>query len=112
MYLGQGFEGVVFHNGQHVYKVILPWFTGGKKWYTYQHLTFFFEKETYKSFYQLEELIEFEGLFIEKYLYEPSEPVAAFTEDDVINFLTECWQKKIVIRDCKKENFIIFNVII
>ena len=33
-YLGQGFEGVVFHNGQHVYKVVLPWFTGGNKWYT------------------------------------------------------------------------------
>jgi len=111
-YLGQGFEGVVFHNGQHVYKVVLPWFTGGNKWYTYQHLTFFFEKETYKSFYQLEEVIEFEGLVIEKYPYEPSKPVTAFTEDDVINFLTECWQKKIVIRDCKKENFIRVNGII
>ena len=27
-YLGQGFEGVVFHDSTHVYKVIMPFFIG------------------------------------------------------------------------------------
>lgn len=29
-YLGQGFEGVVFHDSTHVYKVIMPFFKGKK----------------------------------------------------------------------------------
>ena len=108
-YLGQGFEGVVFHNANYVYKVILPFFEGGDKWYTYRHLTFFFEKREYKSFYHLDEVLEFEGLFIEKYPYEASEPVVNFSEKDAIQFLTECWQKKVIIQDCKRENFIRVN---
>ena len=58
-YLGQGFEGVVFHDNTHVYKVIMPFFKGKNKWNTYRHLTFFFEKEDFKSFYHLEEVIEY-----------------------------------------------------
>ena len=93
-YLGQGFEGVVFHNANYVYKVILPFFEGGDKWYTYRHLTFFFEKREYKSFYHLDEVLEFEGLFIEKYPYEASDPVVNFSEKDAIQFLTKKKKKK------------------
>ena len=105
-YLGQGFEGVVFHDNTHVYKVIMPFFKGKNKWNTYRHLTFFFEKEDFKSFYHLEEVIEHKKVFIQKYKYEPSTPVDKFTQKDIILFLTECWQKKIIVQDCKKENFI------
>lgn len=90
-YLGQGFEGVVFHDNAHVYKVIMPFFKGKNKWSTYRHLTFFFEKEDFKSFYHLEEVIEYQNVFIQKYKYEPSTPVDKFTQKDIILFLTECW---------------------
>jgi len=105
-YLGQGFEGVVFHDSSYVYKVIMPFFKGKNKWNTYRHLTFFFEKEDFKSFYHLEEVIEYQNVFIQKYKYEPSTSVDKFTQKDVVLFLTECWQKKIIVQDCKKENFI------
>lgn len=105
-YLGQGFEGVVFHDSTHVYKVIMPFFKGKNKWNTYRHLTFFFEEENFKSFYHLEEIIEHKNVFIQKYKYEPSTPIDKFTQKDVVLFLTECWQKKIIVQDCKKENFI------
>lgn len=109
-YLGQGFEGVVFHDNYYIYKVILPFFSGGNKWNTWRHLSFFLEQEQYCSFYQIEELIETEdGFLIEKYPYEKSEPVEYFTEEDCIFFLTECWQKKIIVQDCKRENFIRVN---
>ena len=105
-YLGQGFEGVVFHDSSYVYKVIMPFFKGKNKWNTYRHLTFFFEKEDFKSFYHLEEVIEYQNVFIQKYKYEPSTPVDKFKQKDVVLFLTECWQKKIIVQDCKKENFV------
>lgn len=112
IYLGQGFEGVVFHNNEYVYKVLLPFLKAKDKWKTYRHLTFFIDtnnENNYESFYSLNEIIEYEGVFIEKYPYEISEPVICFSEEDVIQFLTESWQKKVLIQDCKKENFIRVN---
>lgn len=112
-YLGQGMEGVVFHDGVFVYKVIVPFFEGGSKWSTYRHLTYFFEKGQYASFYNLIDVIETkDGFLIEKYPYEKSECVKEFTRKDCIRFLTECWKKKIIVQDCKKENFIRVNGII
>jgi hypothetical protein len=49
-YLGQGFEGVVFHDNTHVYKVIMPFFKGKNKWNTYRHLTFSSKKKTLSHF--------------------------------------------------------------
>lgn len=112
-YLGQGFEGVVFHDKKWVYKVIVPFFEGGSKWYTYSHLSFFFENDKYDSFYNLNEIIETdEGSLIEKYLYEKSEKVTSYTEEECIKFLTDSWRKKIVVPDCKCENFIRVNGIL
>ena len=109
-FLGQGNEGVVFHDKEWVYKVIIPFFESGDKWSTYRQLTFFFKQEDFKSFYHIEEVMESsDGFFIEKYKYEKSEPVHEFSEDDCIAFLTECWQKKIVVQDCKRSNFIRVN---
>ena len=111
-FLGQGFEGVVFHDERWVYKVIIPFFVKGNKWNTIKHLSFFLEddKRDYKSFYKIEELIETkDGYLIEKYPYEKSASVTAFSEKEVIDLLVECWQKKLIIQDCKKENFIRVN---
>lgn len=112
-FLGQGFEGIVYTDGVWVYKVIVPFFDGkGDKWGTLNHLYFFMRESTehYKSFYKIEELIETkEGILIEKYPYESSEKVETFSETDGIQLLTECWQKKVLILDCKKDNFIRVN---
>ncbi len=112
-FLGQGFEGIVYTDGVWVYKVIVPFFDGkGDKWGTLNHLYFFMREspEHYKSFYKIEELIETkEGILIEKYPYESSEKVETFSETDGIQLLTECWQKKVLILDCKKDNFIRVN---
>lgn len=115
-YLGQGFEGVVYTDRKWVYKVIVPFFEGkGDKWGTLNHLYFFMRESTelYKSFYKIEELIETkEGILIEKYPFEFSERVKNFSETDAIQVLTECWQKKVLILDCKKDNFIRVNGVI
>ena len=111
-YIGHGKEGFVFHDNKWVYKVLDFSSSKTEKSCVMNRLCFFLrrEKRKYKSFYEIEELIEVkEGVFIEKYLYEESEEVMQFTEKDIVQLLVECWQKKVIILDCKKENFIRVN---
>ena len=109
-YLGHGTKGIVFHNNTWVYKIIIPSCENENTSEILSSLHFFLKKETYLSFYQIEELINTnEGYIIQKYKYEESEKVTEMSEHDIIIFLTECWQKKIVVKDCKKENFIRVN---
>lgn len=108
-YLGQGFEGVVFHDEQYIYKLILPFYHSENKWSFYNHLNFFFEKSEHRAFYQIEIIETKSGFLIQKYPYEKSEIVTKFSEQDCIDFLTQCWQKRIIVQDCKKENFIRVN---
>lgn len=105
-YLGQGQEGVVFHNHISVYKVIMPFYPGKDSMETRRHLSYFQNIIPNESFYRLDEIIEFDGHLIEKYPFEVSEPVLNYSEDEAINFLADCWSAKIIVQDCKPLNFI------
>lgn len=105
-YLGMGNEGVVFHNEKYVYKVLVPYYWGKDKRETLRRLSYFFNLSPCKYIYNIEQIIEHKGYIIEKYPYERSMAVTDLTEPEVIGFLTECWQNRIIIKDCKKKNFI------
>ena len=102
-YLGHGCEGVVFHDHQWVYKVYIdcPNRTELKR-----RVSFFLNIKHSQILYRIDECIEMEDAVIIKYPYEPSTPCVNFTEDEAIAFLTECFQNKMAIRDCKPLNFI------
>lgn len=105
-YLGQGQEGVVFHNHISVYKVIMPFYPGKDSMETRRHLSYFQNITPNDSFYKLDEIIDFQGHLIEKYPYEISEPVFNYNEEEAIQFLSDCWIAKVIVQDCKPLNFI------
>ena len=108
-YLGQGNEGIVFHDNTHVYKVLVPYYKGKNKLETYRRLSYFLDIKNAPTIYELESVSEYKDFIIEKYKYEPSEPCIVLSEKNAIDFLTDCWQKKIIIQDCKNKNFIKIN---
>lgn len=103
-YLGQGSEGVVFHDGVSVYKVLSQ--QKRDKAEIYRRLSFFFNISSSGCFYKIDNLIEYGDFFIEKYKYEPSTPCDSISEKEAVDFLTECWQNHFVIKDCKIKNFV------
>ncbi|MBP5346783.1 MAG: 4Fe-4S cluster-binding domain-containing protein [Bacteroidales bacterium] len=105
-FLGFGSEGIVFHDREFVYKVIVPKHAIKDKMELFRRLSFFRNPISCKHITRLEDVIEFEDYIIEKYKYEVSSPITTFVESEVIDFLTECWQNKMVIKDCKIKNFI------
>ena len=105
-YLGRGQEGVVFHDAASVYKVVMPFYPGKDASETKRHLSYFANIVAGDSFYRLDEVVDFEGHVIEKYPYEPSEPVFCYSEEEAIRFLSDCWSAKIIVKDCKPQNFI------
>lgn len=108
-YLGQGQDGVVFHNHTSVYKVIMPFYPGKDSMEIRRHLSYFQNITPNESFYRLDEIIDFNGHLIEKYPYEISEPVFNYSEEEAINFLSDCWSAKVIVQDCKPLNFIRIN---
>lgn len=105
-YLGEGVEGVVFHDTQKVYKVSLPknkktvnpllWATLEEKKPLFQNTIHFFEIVP----------VQFQGIHILTYPYVKGEALSDLNEAEMISFLTECWQKKLIFHNIKAENFI------
>jgi glycosyltransferase involved in cell wall biosynthesis len=105
-YLGEGVEGVVFHDTQKVYKVYLPknnntvnpllWATLEENMPQFQNTIHFFEILP----------VQFQGINILTYPYVKGEALSYLNEEEIHSFLTECWQKKLVFHNIKAENFI------
>ena len=107
--LGQGFTSVVFHDTKKVFKVCM--FSGIKSLvYKKAMLASLKYKlpafENSAFFYPIHEIIENDQYFIIVYDYEPSEPCASFSEKELIPFLAECWQRRLIFQDIKPDNFI------
>lgn len=108
-FLGQGEEGVVFCNADYVYKVYLSQFNGKGLTETYRSLSFFTYLRRCKHTYIVDEIINDDNCIIAKYKFEESQPCNQYTEEMIIPFLTECWQNKIILQDCKPHNFVIVD---
>ncbi|MBQ0089322.1 MAG: glycosyltransferase [Prevotellaceae bacterium] len=103
-YLGLGQEGVVFHDENKVYKVFVPIvFYNNQIWRT-QHLLHF-KRDVFKDSHHFY-IVDFLSDEVISYEYEPSEPCLNYSIEDAISFLTECWRYKIIIKDCKPNNFV------
>ena len=113
-YLGEGFSGIVFHDGNFVYKVHIP--LSNDSYGESNGLAYLHEKlHVFKNsvhFYELD-LFKVEGIPVLKYLYEKGEEVGRISEDEYIDFLTESWGKKVSFKSITKDqNFIRVNGIL
>lgn len=106
-YLGLGHEGVVFTDKRNVYKVLLPINNETFNFeIAYRRKSFFVNlSKDLKHLYCIE-LIRTQETIIVKYPFEKGEKCNSYTEDEAISILTELWQQKIIILDCKPENCI------
>lgn len=107
VFLGQGNEGVVFHDGESVYKVLIPF------WYKYydakeheRRCSVFLQIENAATLYKIGEILSYKGFIIQKYKYEKGNVCKSYTIDEIVPFLVECWQHRIIVIDCKPANFI------
>lgn len=106
-YLGVGHEGVVFTDTRNVYKVLLPINNNTFDFeIAYRRKSFFVNRSKgLKHLYYIE-LIKTKENIIVKYPFEKGEKCSSYTEVEAISILTELWQQKIIILDCKPENCI------
>lgn len=107
-YLGEGLASTVFHDHKRVYKLYLPQsdsYGEIKK----GSLALLKDKIPYfkgaTHLFELTALEEIEGHSLLIYPYEESSPIKNTNEEEMIGFLTECWQRKLIFRDIKRENF-------
>ncbi len=106
-YLGVGHEGVVFTDKKSVYKVLLPINIETFNFeIAYRRKSFFVNLPKHlKHLYSIG-LIETQETIIVKYPFEKGKKCTTYTEEEAVSILTELWQQKIIILDCKPENCI------
>lgn len=112
-FLGEGMTSVVYHTTERVYKV---YFLDSFEALSYKTQMLGDLKSKIKLFdnssffYPIEEFIKInDKRFVLVYPYEISEKCKSFQEDEIQDFLVECWQKRIIFQDLKPENFIRVN---
>jgi hypothetical protein len=110
LFLGEGMSSVVFRTAESVYKVFLLENIEGLS-YKKQMLSVLQTKshlfDNSNFFFPIQDLINLnENEIILIYPYEKSEPCYNFHFDEIQEFLTECWRKRIVFQDIKPDNFI------
>jgi glycosyltransferase involved in cell wall biosynthesis len=112
-FLGEGKSSVVFTDETLVYKVFLleNYEALGYKrniLSTIQANKSKFDNSDF--FYSIQQIIEVsKDCFVLIYPFEISEPCTSFEQDEIQNFLVECWQKRLIFQDVKPENFIRVN---
>ncbi|MBI5498738.1 MAG: radical SAM protein [Deltaproteobacteria bacterium] len=107
-FLGEGCSGVVFHDGKLVFKVHLarqPNFHPESDTLAYLHsrLGDFANR---KHFAPLAALDLVDGVWVLSYPFEHGTPVDAFLEDELVSFLAECWETKVIFRNIPTDNFV------
>lgn len=105
-FLGSGFAGVVFHDTRFVYKVHIPVATNNFS--ESDHILFLKEKlglfKNRRHFYELKDLFKLRERYILVYPYEKGDKVTELTETDMISFLSELWEMKIMCRSITRQN--------
>lgn len=112
-YLGEGKSSVVFSADGFVYKVFLleKYEALGYKRHIVETIRSNKHKfENTDFFYPIHQIIELDNDFhVLIYPFEPSEPCLDFEQNEIQDFLVECWQKRLIFQDIKPENFIRVN---
>lgn len=108
VFLGEGFSGVVFHDGRQVFKVHLPRQPDFRREsetlaYLGSRLTDFADRRFFASLSAFDQI---EGVWVLSYPYEPSRPVESFAEDEMVSFLAECWRMRIIFKSVSPNNFV------
>jgi len=107
-YLGEGKQGVVYHNRQYVFKVFLDDCTNSGKFKSemvyLQSILPLISQSDY--LYPVTELREVDGVWVLVYPYEQTTRVDQFRKEDLIGFLAELWKLKLVMLNIKPENFV------
>lgn len=103
--IGSGYESVLFTDRYHVFKVVDR--TDIDYSLLFRQLVGRFEG--CRRFLDLQNHTEIEGFHVLTYKYEPSKPYTGGREDEVVEFLLECWERGIVCWDVKPRNFRIFK---
>ena len=70
-YLGQGCDGIVFHDNDNVYKVIISY---SNKAEVQRRLSYFRNIEHCNTIYKIDDCIDVDGAVVVKYKYELSVP--------------------------------------
>lgn len=112
-YLGEGKSSVVFTDEILVYKVFLleNYEALGYKRNILNNIQA--NKSKFHNsdfFYPFKQIIEVNNdCFILIYQFENSDSCLSFKQDEIQDFLVECWQKRLIFQDVKPENFIRVN---
>lgn len=111
--LGEGSASVVFRAEQWVYKVFLLHDIAALSYKKLQVQTMLTRTEVFANsdfFYPIKEVLKIDDdTFLLIYPFEESEPCQAIYYDEIVPFLVECWQKRILFQDIKPDNFIRVN---
>jgi len=108
-YLGEGQEGVVFTDAIWTYKVygsVLPE-TKRIQLEAYRNLL-----HNAVHLYEISDIVLFLGNTILIFPYEDSDRITLLNEEDIIGFLVEMWQRRLIFSDINPSNFIRVNGII
>jgi uncharacterized radical SAM superfamily Fe-S cluster-containing enzyme len=110
-YLGEGATSVVFTDYNKIYKVFLGENLAQVSWKNglLKHIKDNAIFQNTKYFYPIEEIIPIDNNQIYIYKYDISEPCTYFSEIEIIDFLIECWDLKLIFKDVKPKNFIRVN---
>lgn len=105
-YLGNGFSGVVFHNRKTVFKLHIP--ISENNYNEIDNIIYLQSKikafRGFKHFYNLKKLELYEGTYILTYPFEASEKVNQITREEMVSFLAEMHELKIIFKSITKEN--------
>lgn len=105
-YLGQGCDGVIFHDKDIVYKVIASY---SNKEEVLRRLSFFRSVNHCNTLYRIDDCVVVDGAVVVKYKYEKSIPCRSYSESEAVEFLVDCFRQRIIVKDCKPQNFVKVN---
>ncbi|MFY0580304.1 histidine phosphatase family protein [Cystobacter fuscus] len=107
--LGAGGEGVVVTDGESVFKVFDGW-PEPERARRAEHLACFVGRfEDCRTLVTLRALEQHSGLPVLRYDYVPSGPWEGEHTEDLLTFLSECWQQGIVYQCVNPSNFRLFS---